>query len=401
VTTHRQAVFHKIHHKSKPRAIYYRRDFLDYLLMVCCTSLVITCCYGPKHVMALLGVGLCAIMMVTFTLRHGAALTVPLILRRPLEVFYALAHKVRNLTAVYLLAVAVLLLENSAIVLTPTLPHHVLLVRTIALYLFYIHFASVTVYRTAILIAHLSKQHLVREILIQTPWQRTIKEKTSMPLEMLHAYCTGVLTHITTIAPWYLIIMYCNFSLIFMPAVAMANVVIHRRWYKVLNSWFYRDHWLGHNSEFDFIYLHGPHHDAIPSGMIAVAENGFLEGFLRFTLGAPSAFYNPVIAFLVFTSEITGDIQAHQYIPGIFPEMSVQEIRYLHHSTHHYGPLEPYSIGFAVSASMGDGTEPPGNFNRLTREIKDSIKLDEELTGYRLDNPTHRRIVSLYKRYHT
>src|SRR5205807_7834504 len=103
--------------------------------------------------------------------------------------------------------------------------------------------------------------------------------------------------------------------------MAVASIFLHRNWYKVLNTWFYRDHWLGHNSEFEFIFLHGTHHDAIPSGMIAVAENGLLEGFTRYTLGSPIAVYDPIVSFLLFSFEITSDIESHQYIPGVFPRM--------------------------------------------------------------------------------
>src|SRR5262249_28348925 len=137
------------------------------------------------------------------------------------------------------------------------------------------------VYRTVILIAHLAKRELVREVLMQTPWQRTIKAKTNMTLEILHAYGTGVLTHIVLLAPWYMVIKYSRFSVIFLPVVCLINVIVHLKWMQRYNGWFYRDHWLGHNSELEFVYLHGTHHDAIPSGLIAVSENGFLEGFLR------------------------------------------------------------------------------------------------------------------------
>jgi hypothetical protein len=291
------------------------------------------------------------------------------------------------------------LLENFLIAATPNLPHHVESLRKVALYLFYIHFLSITAYRTAILIDHLIKKELVREVLMQTAWQRVVKEKTNITLEIVHAYCTGLLTHIILIAPWYLVITHAHFSVIFLPIVSLINIIVEMRWAKLLNSWFYRDHWLGHNSEFEFVFLHGTHHDAIPSGMIAVAENGFLEGFLRHAIGFPNAFYNPVIAFVSYTYEIKVDIDTHQYIPGIFPRMPRKLLQIAQHSTHHYGPLEPYSIGLKFDhPSVSEDFRK--SYMGKPDEIGNSIRLDEELTGFKWDNPTFRQILSLYDKYH-
>jgi hypothetical protein len=244
----------------------------------------------------------------------------------------------------------------------------------------------------------LAKKELVREVLMQTTWKRVVNEKTNITLEILHAYCTGLLTHVVLITPWYLVISYFSFSALLLPPVCLVNVIVHWKWLKSLNAWFYRDHWLGHNSELEFIYLHGTHHDAIPSGLIAVAENGFLEGFLRFTVGAPASFYNPVIAFVIFTVEIKTDINLHQYIPGVFPRMSRRWMEIAQHSTHHYGMLAPYSIG-RKSARPGaaEGRKKP--YGLYPDELINSIRLDEELTGFKWDNRIQRITLSLYERY--
>src|SRR5262249_9318867 len=154
-------------------------------------------------------------------------------------------------------------------------------------------------------------------------------------LEIMHAYVTGLLAHIILIAPWYLVITQASFSMIFLPVVCLINVVVHVKWIKVINAWFYRDHWLGHNSELEFLFLHGMHHDAIPSALIAVGENGFLEGFMRYTIGAPDPFYNPVVSFLVYMYEVANDMYTHQYIPGVFPRLPRKFIEIAQHSTHH------------------------------------------------------------------
>src|SRR5215475_14289342 len=304
MTKNDPATFHKLYGTKRPRVVYYKKDFLDYTLMILLSALAILFSYGLRSPLSIVGVALCILALATFILRHGCELRVPLILRKPQEAFYIFIYKLRNLKAVYFIAFGMLLLENFLIVETPKLPHHVEGMRKVALWLFYTHFLSITVYRTIILIDHLAKKELVREVLTQTAWKRVVKPTTNITLEIVHAYCTGVLTHIILIAPWYLVVTHFSFSLVFMPVICVFNIIVHLKWTKVLNAWFYRDHWLGHNSEFDFIFLHGSHHDAIPSGLIAVAENGFLEGLLRHTIGFPSTFYNPLVAFLIYMFDI-------------------------------------------------------------------------------------------------
>lgn len=392
------AFFHKLYGEKKPKAVYYDKDFLDYALMIVLTAGVVAISYGPRHVLSVVGLALCAFTLLAFALRHGVSPRVPLILRRPQDVLYLFVYKIRNLKPIYLVALGVLFLENVLIAATPELPHHVGLMRTIGLSVFYVHLGGITIFRTAILIAHLARKEFVREVLMQTPWKRVINGNTNITLELAHAYCTGLLTHIVLIAPWYLVIQYSSFSLIFLPIVGLINVAVHLRWLRDVNAWFYRDHWLGHNSELEFVYLHGPHHDAIPSGMIAVAGNGFLEGFLRFTVGSPVAFYNPVVSFLVFTFDVKTDIELHQYIPGVFPHLPRRALEVGQHSTHHYGRLEPYSL--ALKVDRPDVSESyRKSLRRIPDELRNSLRLDEELTGFDWDNPTHRLTLSLWDKY--
>jgi hypothetical protein len=400
------AVFHKLYGVRKPRIAYFKRDFIDYVLMIGLSGLVITLCYGGKHLMGAAGLVLCVVALVMFGIRHGVELAVPVLFRRPQEVLYMVTYKLQNLRDVYFIALGVLLLENALIVLTPNLPHHVEFTRQWALYLFYFHFVSIAIYRTAILIAHLAKRSLVREVLMQSTWRRAVRG-SNVTLEIVHAYCTGILTHIILIAPWYFVITHANFSVIFLPIVCAVNVATQFRFYSRFGAWFYRDHWLGHNSEFEFIFLHGTHHDAIPSGLIAVGENGFLEGFMRFTIGGfPTAFYNPLIAFLFLTLAIKGNIDLHQYIPGIFPRLARSILATNQHATHHYGSLEPYSLGtkpeyFKLSdvASIRI-TRKFLRFIRVRPSEGNAIKLDEDLTGFKWDNINYRKILSIYDKYH-
>jgi len=394
------AFFHKLYGEKQPKVTYYGKDFPDYLLMILLSALVVGFSYKSSRPMSMAGFALCAVMPVVFAIRHGIGFGVPVVLRKPQEVLYTLIYKLGNLKPIYFIALGLLLLENFLIAVTPNLPHHAETMRKIALYLFYIHFLSITLYRTVILADHLRKRELVREVLSQTAWQRAIKKETNITLEILHAYCTGLLTHIILIAPWYLVITHARFSAVFLPVVCALNVAIHMKWAKSINSWFYRDHWLGHNSEFEFLFLHGTHHDAIPSGLVAVAENGFLEGFLRHTMGFPITFYSPAVAFLVYMVEIKVDIDTHQYIPGIFPRMPRQLMDIAQHSTHHYGPLEPYSLGLNFDHPDAD-EDFKKSFRGRPDEIRNSIRLDEELTGFKWDNPTFRQILRLYDKYHS
>src|SRR5260370_30114060 len=280
--------YHKLYGSnapSKPRVNYYKEDFIDYVLMAAITALVVGLSYGFTHFLAIIGYVLCAFMIVTFVIRHGIAFRVPIIVREPAELFWLWVYKFRNLKLMYFVALGLLSLENLLIRATPNLPHHVEWMRNAALSLFYANLIGITVYRTISFVDHLKKKEMIREILMQTPWKRAIKEDTNMTLEIVHAYVTGVLSHIALFAAWYIVITHTHYSLVFLVPMCVLSVFVYLQWLKVANSWFYRNHWLGHNSELQFIYFHGNHHDAIPSGLIAVSENGFLEGFFRHTIG--------------------------------------------------------------------------------------------------------------------
>ena len=399
------AVFHKLYGVRKTRIGYAKRDFLDYVMMIGLSGLVIILCYGGKHLIGEAGLVLCAFVLVTFGIRHGVELAMPVLFRRPQEVLHIILYKLQNLRDVYFIALGVLLLENVLILLTPNLPHQVEFARRWALYLFYFHFVSISVYRTAILISHLWKRNLVREVLLQSAWRRAVRGR-SVTLEIVHAYCTGLLTHILLLAPWYFVITRAKFSMIFLPIVCAINIFTQLRWYSRTDTWFYRDHWLGHNSEINFIFLHGTHHDAIPSGLIAVGENGFLEGVIRFTMAIPTPFYNPLIAFLFVTMGIKANIDAHQFIPGIFPKLARSVLANNQHATHHYGSLEPYSVGIrpeyfdAPVASVRMAKRLLFRFIPVVPGEGNAIKLDEDLTGFKWDNPNYRKILNIYDKYH-
>ncbi|WP_162931468.1 hypothetical protein [Teredinibacter turnerae] len=307
-------------------------------------------------------------------------------------------HKITNTYRFYFVALGVFVVEQIVIYFTPSLPHFLDWTQRVSIWLFYIHLAAITVYRAAIFVDHLRNHKKVKSFLDETSWRHRLDSDYSIFFELVHGFFTGLLTHLVLLSPWYFVITHFSFSLLFLPMVCLVNVWLSKKILDQTNSWYYRDHWLGHNSEFDFVYLHGSHHDAIPSGMIAVAGNGFLEGFTRYTLGYPDVFYNPLIAFFYFTLGIKMDIQLHQYIPGVFPRLPKDAHRVYQHSIHHFGKLAPYGYGIKV-----DQPDLPQAIIDMTKgapeSLANSIKLDEKLTGFKWDNAKHRWYLKLVDKY--
>jgi hypothetical protein len=392
-----KARFHQLFGKRKPRINFAKGDFGDYVLMIGVCGAVMAGAFGRTWLTAY-GLALCLFMIVSFAIRHGVAFNLPLLLRRPQDVLFIFAHKVQNLPAVYWAALGLALLENAAIHVTPGWPHHTALMRQIGYGLFYLHLGGLFVYRTISFVHHWRKHALVSEVLLQSPWKNAGMVKRNMRYEIVHAYLTGLLTHLVLVVPWYLAITHLQFSVLFAPVVCVANLVMKVKFLKVINAWFYRDHWLGHNSELEFVYLHGSHHDAIPVGLIGVAGNGFLEGLLRNMLGYPTPFYNPLIACLSYSMEVKTDIDFHQFVPGIFPELPLELRRISQHSTHHYGHLEPY--GFAIKLDQ-PGVSPGlvKAFERFPDSFNNSAQLEETLTGFEWDNARHQWFLKICEKH--
>lgn len=395
------AFFHKLYGAKSSRLVYRGDDFLDYVLMITLTWLVAAFVFGPTHPMSFITLGLCTAMIYTFVKRHGWEVRVPTIMKKPQEVLYMFLYKLENMRLPYFIAAVFLLLENYLIYLTPDWPHHTALMRKIAFGLFYTHLAVLTAYRTVILVAHLRSREHVRGFLMQTSYRALLSKQPSITLEIFHAYFTGLLTHVLLITPWYFASTHFNYSLVFLPITIPAGLYIHSRFLKVVDKWFYRDHWIGHNSELEFLYLHGTHHDAIPSGLIGVSGNGYLEGVLRHSMGGPGIFYNPVVLFLIHSFDVKVDIDGHQFIPGVYPHVP-KEIQLINqHSTHHYGKLEPYSAGLKFDQDWISPELRKAADIVFSKEMQNSVQLDEKLTGFQWDNPRYRDFIKLYEKYLT
>jgi hypothetical protein len=102
---------------------------------------------------------------------------------------------------------------------------------------------------------------------------------------------------------------------------------------------------------------------------------------------------------MVYTMEIKSDIDLHQYIPGVFPRVPRKWMEIAQHSTHHYGMLAPYSLGMKLDRSGVAEDHKKKLYSRYPDEVTNSIRLDEELTSFKWDNPIQRIILSLYDKY--
>jgi len=392
------AKFHKLYGVRRQRTNFQKKDYADYVVMILASAALIWFSYGAYHIVSIVGLALCAYMLVNFPIRHGAELHVPIVIKRPQDLAYTFLNKLQNAKLPYFLAIGLLVLENYLISLTPNLPHKLELTHTAAVGLFWGHFLLLTAYRTTILVAHLLKKEHVRDVLMESVWKRYVGNPARVPHEILHAYITGLLTHIVFLIPWYLVIKYCNFSLVFMPVTCLAAYFIQKKNVTLVNEWFYRDHWLGHNSEFDFVYEHGTHHDAIPSSLIGVAGNGIMEGFFRSSMAFPIPFYNPLLTAFFYTADVKLDMDMHQYIPGVFPKLDKEFLGVIQHSLHHYGLLEPY--GFAINLDQPVSDKVKKQTSVLPDELKYSWRLDNQLTGYKWDSSKSKWFLALIDKYH-
>ena len=61
---------------------------------------------------------------------------------------------------------------------------------------------------------------------MQSIWKKRLDRQPSIVFEIFHAYCTGLLTHLVLVAPWYLVITHANFvELCRNSAKAMTEIV--------------------------------------------------------------------------------------------------------------------------------------------------------------------------------
>lgn len=344
-----------------PRLMYKQTDFIDYLIMNGLTLALVAVTFGWSHPFSIATVFMLLFMTVMFPIRHGATLSVPILFKSPKSLFFTFYNRLNNVNAPYIIGISLFAVEIIAVVLTPQLPHKVEFMRDAGIILIYVHFGLISLFRSIVLVAHLRKTRHVRQVLMDSPWKQFVSKSTVA--ELFHSYFTGLITHITMLVPFYLVTTCFLRSILFVPLnmVLIRLLGFREKFFTRQNRWQYRDHWLAHNSPVEFVYLHGPHHDAIPTALLAVGDHGYLEGALKHSFGWPVAFLNAIDSFLLNTLAIWIDMKGHQFVPGIFPYSRRKDGKERHHSVHHYLSLVPYSLGLRLKGGLpnpefGDGS---------------------------------------------
>jgi hypothetical protein len=242
----------------------------------------------------------------------------------------------------------------------------------------WVAFMIVTAFRVAILIAHLLRASVVREVLESSTQKKTIA-KFSIQQHIFHAFVTGMVAHLSLVAPAVLFYRWTNPSIL-REGLLIAGVFLWRAIARPLKKrnliekpglihhrLFYDNHRLAHRSRFFFTVFHGHHHDAIPSALIGSAGGtGFLENVDR-----ALTWLDPLNSIVVLQFDwmysIAFDMVVHQYIPGVFPPAKVTVIGRAHHVTHHFGSALPLGMiydAYIEANDMNNGYKPD---NPVTR----------------------------------
>jgi len=233
-------------------------------------------------------------------------------------------------------------------------------------------FLIVTAFRVAILIAHLLRVSVVREVL-ESSTQRKAIAKFSIQQHIFHAFVTGMVAHLSYVAPVVLFYRWTNPSILrealliagFLLWKVIAPLLIKRNLIEkplfVVHRLFYDNHTLAHQSRFYFTVFHGHHHDAIPSSLIGSAGGtGFFENIDR-ALMYLSPLYSIMVMQLTGMYSIAIDMVVHQYIPGVFPFAKVTVTGRAHHVTHHFGSALPLGMiydAYIEARDMDNGYKP-------------------------------------------
>ena len=280
---------HGLYRAPQVRMTYNIKDFTDYALMLALTAALAHCSFGAQHVFSQLAFGCCSWLLCAFAVRHGVSFRVPSLLTDPWGLPWVLLQKLDNVRPSVLACMCTLAVEQAAIALTPTWPHMSSEAAAVFSLVLSATFWAISAFRLAILLAHIWHRNHVFAYLQRTNWGKMIAH-TSTPRQLLdlsHAFFTGLLCHLLAVAPLYLAIDQLAHSLVFAPVRLGVNAAaLWWFWKHDFNEWLHRDHWVCHHHELAFLYLHGPHHDALPVSMMAAHDTGMLEGFLRFGASA-------------------------------------------------------------------------------------------------------------------
>ena len=242
----------------------------------------------------------------------------------------------------------------------------------------WVSFLIVTAFRVAVLIAHLLRASVVREVLESSTQKKAIA-KFSIQQHIFHAFVTGMGAHLSLVAPAVLFYRWTSPSIL-REGLLIAGLLLWKAIARPLKKrnliekpiiighrMFYENHGLAHRSRFFFTVFHGHHHDAIPSALIGSAGGtGFLENVDR-TLTWLEPLNSIVVQQYNWMYSIAFDMVVHQYIPGVFPPAKVTVIGRAHHVTHHFGSALPLGMiydAYIEAHDMNNGYKPD---NPVTR----------------------------------
>jgi hypothetical protein len=255
-------------------------------------------------------------------------------------------------------------------------------------------FLLVSVFRVTILVAHLIRASVVREVL-ETSRQRKTIAVLSIQNHIVHAFVTGMLAHLSLVAPCVLFFMWTDPSnlrevLLVVGFALWEGIAVPLKRGKMIESagdihhrLVYINHSIAHQSRFFFTVFHGHHHDAIPSALIGSAGGtGLLENVDR-SLTWLECLNSVVILQLSWAYSITFDMLVHQYIPGVFPFAKITVMGVAHHVTHHFGSALPIGLvfnGYIEAHDMVNGYKPDNPVTRwFVGEVERREGLDPEL----------------------
>ena len=69
MTSASPAIFHKLYGSQKPRVVYYKRDLIDYAVMIVVSGIVLAITYGVGRPISIVGLVLCSFMLAMFTVK--------------------------------------------------------------------------------------------------------------------------------------------------------------------------------------------------------------------------------------------------------------------------------------------------------------------------------------------
>lgn len=252
-------------------------------------------------------------------------------------------------------------------------------------------FLFIALFRVSILVAHLLRASVVKDVMERSPQRKTIAV-LSIYNHILQAFVTGMVAHLALVAPCVLFFMWTN-PTILREALLIAGVILwtgiahplHKR--RILlrpglihNRLLYQNHIIAHQQRFYFTVFHGHHHDTLPSALIgSAAGTGFLENADR-GLTWLDPLYSIVLMQVKWTYMMGFDMVVHQYIPGVFPFAGPTVTGTSHHVTHHFGSALPLGIifsGYVEPRDMENGYRPD---NTITRWFLSEVEKREKLT---------------------